>query len=104
MSSILPSYSEYKIATELVRDLVRQKEDIILDQLGDLLTRGLLMWEETRPVITKEFDSNVLTVRSAGRLVLRDREYIEKLEAENAALKEQLFAIKDGIKLGREEG
>ncbi len=58
-------------------DISRQKERIILDQLNELLKRGLLVWEQGEEVIVQDAQwmhrgSEIkLEVRCSGRLVLK---------------------------------
>jgi hypothetical protein len=80
-----------------------QTEAIILEQLGELVTRGLLVVEETKPMITMEHrnaDDAGYTFRMtrAIRLVLKDQEYIERLEKEIADLTNRLLDVNNHFK------
>lgn len=88
------------VVESVLRDLAYQKDQIIVDQLGDLLEKGLLVIESTQPVLVQEQDKNKLTLKQSVRLVLKDKEYIERLEKENAELTAKLKAfmeIKDYV-------
>ena len=79
---------EFMLST-ITKDLMQQKEDIILEQLNELVSRGLLVVESTRPVLVQDsrFDLNApykITLQQKVKLVLKDQEYIKKLEKENA--------------------
>lgn len=88
------------LRTKLFHQAEKQTEELVLQQLGDLVKRGLLVIEQTEPVLTEhqlpggdwEF-----TMEKAVRLNLRDREVIETLEAENKRLREQLRTIDDAL-------
>lgn len=71
---------------DIISNINKQKEAIILEQLEDLIRKGLLIVECTEPVIVSSECSDRIELRQAVRLVLKDKEYIEKLEAENAKL------------------
>jgi len=89
---------DHKYFTELMGDLFKQKEAILLEQLNDLVTKGLLVIEETKPVLVQDSDTPKIILRQAVRLALKDKEYIQKLETENAELKAKLEAIKQTFK------
>jgi hypothetical protein len=78
-------------------DLAKQQDSIIMAELNELVSRGLLVVEQTQPVIVKARDSDTLELRQKMRLVLKDQEYIQALEAQNKQLKEQLEGIKSYI-------
>lgn len=83
---------------ELMTQVLKQQENLILEQLGELLTRKLLVVEATQPVLTSEYDVSgkyTLELKQAIRLKLRDQEYIENLEKENKELKEIIQKLKD---------
>jgi len=86
------------IIQESERNFESKREKIILEQLSDLINRGLLEIQSTVPVITRkdspENSKVELEISSAVRLVLKDREYIEKLEKENGELKAIIEALK----------
>jgi hypothetical protein len=83
----------------MVHELLKQKEEYIRVALVELISRGLIVIEENHPVLIKieEFDAErcqFKLVRSI-RLVPKEFEYIQKLEAENKELKEKLDKIKE---------
>lgn len=87
---------------EVINDVLKQQERIILDQLGELIDRGLLEFQSTQPVITSEYDyttnKTILNLSQYGKLVLKDQEYIEKLEKENKELKTKINNLNTSIK------
>lgn len=82
-------------------DLAQQKEANILNQLTELISRGLIVIEQTQPVLTiaQELDEakHTIKISQSVRLVPKDFEYIKKLEEENNQLKEQLKIIKNAL-------
>jgi len=73
---------------ETATKMAEQKEKMLLEQLSELLDRGLLVIEQTQPVLVHESHTNELRMEQSVRLVLRDQEYVEKLEKENTELRE----------------
>lgn len=94
------NYNTY--VNDILQDLARQKDQLIIDQLGDLLQRGLLVIESTQPVLVESYDpshnKNKIELKQSVKLVLKDKEYIERLEKENAELKAQLQVFIEGVK------
>ena len=75
---------------DAIEEFTKRKESLILEELNDLISRGLLVVEETRPVMTRSPIADKIEITQGVRLVLKDQEYISKLEAENKELKEKL--------------
>lgn len=87
-----------KIIANAAQKAAEQKEKIILEQLNELISRGLLVVYETQPMLVQTLRDPLspeprVEIVSAIKLVLKDQEYIEKLEAENKDLKEKLNSI-----------
>lgn len=76
----------------------RQKESVILEQLNDLISRDLLVVQEGPQSLVRDLESDKITIQQSIRLVLKDKEYIEKLEIENRALKESIQAIREAVR------
>jgi hypothetical protein len=90
---------DIKYASDLAGEIAKQKEAAILVQLGDLITRGLLVVEYYgHPQLFCAEDSSQIIYKQSMRLVLKDKEYIEKLEDENRKMKERLSAIAEAMK------
>lgn len=81
--------------SEALKHSNEQKEAIIRAQLNELLERGLLEIQQQEPILVQHPDSNQVEIRQAVKLVLKDHNYIEQLEEENAKLKEDLTKIKE---------
>lgn len=79
--------------SKLVREVAEKKDAMIREQLSELISRGLIIVEETEPTIVTHMDpvkGPQIEFRQACKLVLRDKEYIVKLENENNDLKLKL--------------
>lgn len=81
----------------LVRDMMQQKENLILEQLNDLISRKLLIIENGSFSLVRESNSNKITYKQTIKLTLKDKEYIEQLEKENKELKEIINKLKGVI-------
>lgn len=90
------SYDMLKLS-EVIENVAKQKEALILESLGDLITRGLLVVEKTEPVLVGGWKENEdkyeVKLEQKIRIVLKDKEYIEKLEKENADYKDLIETI-----------
>tara|TARA_R110000868_G_scaffold82953_1_gene233988 strand:+ start:219 stop:491 length:273 start_codon:yes stop_codon:yes gene_type:complete len=83
--------------SEIMADLGKQQESIILDQLNDLVKRGLLVVESTQPVLVRNYNQDKITVQQSIRLTLKDKEYIEKLEKENSEYKDLIERLNKAL-------
>lgn len=83
------------VVKELSRDLQQQTENLLLEQLGDLINRGLLVVETTQPILVHDHYSNKVEIKQAVKLTFKDKEYIQKLEVENAKYKDILSKIQE---------
>lgn len=84
-------------------EVSKQTEDIILEQLNDFVSRGLIVLKMGPMTLTHDQMSNKINVSQSCTLVLKDKEYIEKLEKENIELKAQLNTISKTIMQQYEE-
>jgi len=93
MSTMFVPNSMQEAVEILSKDLAEQTNKILLNQLGDLVDKKILVWERGVNVITMDERTNKLTMSQAGRLVLKDKEYISKLESKLAAATDALTLI-----------
>lgn len=91
------SYNENAemIVKEISRDIQEQTEALILEQLNDLVSRGLLVIESSQPILVRDMSNNKIKISQSVRLTLKDKEYIETLEVENRRLKDILSKIQE---------
>lgn len=82
--------TEQSLVEKVARESARVTEESILDQLNELVSRGLLLIEETKPTLHRSVDSNKISIEKSIRLVLKDQEYIENLESKVKNLEESL--------------
>lgn len=73
---------------KIVEKVSKAREETIMDQLNDFISRGLIEVQIIGSQFVRSADSNNVVFTESVRLVLKDKEYIEKLEKENAELKE----------------
>ena len=85
-------------ADKYLNQIMRQKENLILAQLNDFISRGLLVIEQGPMSLVRALDSDKIELRQEIKLTLKDKEYIQKLEAENAELKKSLEFIKNMLR------
>lgn len=79
---------------ELADKTAKATEACILAQLNDFIKRGLIDIEATQPTFVMDALTNEVQVRRTVKLHLRDKAYIERLEKENAELKQFKETIK----------
>lgn len=79
------------------KDIIKSTENLFLDQLNEFVSRGLIIVEITEPVLCQSVTTDKIEIRQSCRLLLKDQEYIKKLEAENSALLKQLNKIQEAI-------
>lgn len=81
-----------------VAEIAKQKEALLLKQLNWLLGRGLLVIEEGPMQVLRRVDSDTIELQQEIEIKVKDAEYIEKLELENADLRKKVEAIEAAIK------
>jgi hypothetical protein len=87
-------------ASEIAHEIAKKTEGLILEQLNDFISRGLLEVEMTGPTfvqVVNPIGKNTVTIQQGVRLVLKDKEYIEKLEKENKELKDILARLRSAM-------
>jgi len=85
----------------IINDISKQREFLFLEQLEELTKRNVLVVEESHPVLLKICDpasgKEKIELKQTIKLKLKDQEYIESLEKENAELRGRLDKIKTAI-------
>jgi hypothetical protein len=79
-----------QMVQDLVKKAAKHKELLILEQLNELISRDLLVVEETEMMLVRYQDSNDIGMSQKVRLVLKDQEYIESLESKIADLEDKV--------------
>ena len=90
----------HKEITKLTKQIAEKEQERILDQLNELVSRGLLVIERQQPTLVTQMRNHNdaktrIDVMMAVKLILKDQEYIEQLERENAEMKDALMKIKE---------
>lgn len=89
-----------EILQKVAKEAAKQENEILTSQLNEFISRGLLVVEVTQPMLVTSFEVNEnnpgyeVRIERGVRLVLKDQEYIEKLERENTELKNKLNEVK----------
>lgn len=89
---------EDKYTKQLSKQVAKSTESAILEQLDELVSRNLLVIEQQQPVLVRSSNSGTMEVQSSVRVLLKDQEYIEKLEKENKELQEKLSKVESVLK------
>lgn len=84
---------------ELIDGVNKLQEQEILNQLNWLIKRGIIIIESTQPILVQNTSSSdhVVEMMQGVRLVVKDKEYIECLEAENQKLKTIFEALSKSL-------
>lgn len=86
--------------SDLSREVSKHTESLILEQLNDFVSRGLIILEMGPMSFVQEPDYSTpvknyrIKIVQTCRLVLKDKEYIESLEKEIKDLKENLTRVR----------
>ena len=96
---VLHSDSMTKVIEDIQEKMASATDNMILQQLNEFISRGLIVVEVTQPVLVRSADAASVQLCQGIRLVLKDQEYIEQLERQNATLKEHLDNIKQSVSL-----
>ncbi len=85
------SFSTMETASQLAHQVEEQVQEKIIQQLNWFIQRGLIEIKRGEAIFTTEADPTngkyFVRYSSTAELVLKDKEYIEKLEAENRGMK-----------------
>jgi hypothetical protein len=75
--------------SKIAAQIADQTEGVILEQLSELVKRGILVIEKGPMILTSNArEPFKIEVNQVVRLVLKDRDYIETLEKDNAEMKD----------------
>jgi hypothetical protein len=95
--------SANEVIAKTAREAAKYEHRLLMEQLNDLISRGLLVVEVAQPMLVTTIEVNEhqpgfeVRMESSVRLVLKDKEYIQQLEQENKKLKEKLENVKKFI-------
>lgn len=84
------------LVREVSTNMAKAQDQMILQQLNEFISRGLIEVRVTQPMLVRDQDSTVIKLSQAVQLVLKDQEYIENLEKENQKLK-SLMLLTDPV-------
>jgi len=86
--------------SEIANDIAKQSDRILLDQLGELITKGLLEVQYGPLLLTQSPYEDKLQVGRSISLKLKDREYIERLEKKIDTLEQAILKLTEGLRNG----
>lgn len=69
------------MSIDVAAHVAKETESLILAQLNEHISRGLIVIEQTQPQLVSHADNpNKIEIRMSVRLKLKEQEYIESLE------------------------
>lgn len=72
---------EVRSASDIAAHIAKETESLILAQLNEHISRGLIVIEQTQPQFVSHADNpNKVDIRMSVRFKLKEQEYVEKLE------------------------
>lgn len=89
---MVSKYTE-QMFKKVCSEINEKQEQNLLQGLNELVSRGLLFVKKSAPVFTQDENTNNIVFSQSVELILKEQEYIEKLEAENLQMKEKLAAL-----------
>ena len=94
----LVSSTMSEVIQNTTNQLAKKREECIVSQLNDFISRGLINVRTTGPTIIQSQDQSGIEIREQVILELKDKEYIEQLEKENSELKQIVDTFKKALK------
>jgi CO dehydrogenase/acetyl-CoA synthase gamma subunit (corrinoid Fe-S protein) len=90
------------VCKEAFKEAAKQTESELMSQLNELIKRGLLVVEETQPLLVKAFESAEhhgyeVRMERGVRLVLKDQEYVQSLEKKIVDLEAKVLELDNNI-------
>lgn len=77
-----------KTAEDLTREINKQASDLILKQLNDFISRGLIEIKIGDSFLVRDEYNDKIELKQSVELILKDKEYILKLEEKIKKLEE----------------
>jgi hypothetical protein len=90
------------IVDEMAKVMAENAEERLTEDLNDLVKRNLLIIERGPVTCIKDPLTYKIKIVQSVRLVLKDKEYIAKLEKENLKLKAKINNLQDFFKSDKE--
>lgn len=85
-----------KLIADIADKSAKARENILMEQLNDFISRGLIEVETSEFVLIRRSEDELLELRQSVKLKLKDKEYIEKLEEIQKKYNQLVQMIKDG--------
>lgn len=80
-------------ARTVIKQLCDSQQEIIMEQIGDLVRKGILVALFEQPVIVTDDGTNFRLTQKV-KFELKEQEYIKKIEQENIEMRHKLLSIK----------
>ncbi len=90
--------SEGNYVQSAIRNLLEQKESIVLEQLNELIKSNVLIVEQSEATLVQHPDRHEVTLAQSVRLTFRGAEALKELREENDRLKAKLAEIRAQVK------
>lgn len=90
--------SFYDQITDVASDVSKMCDDKLMTQLEWLVKRGILIVKKSEGKFLQMADNGKISYHQEIELCVQDKEYIEKLEAENAQLKNTIETFRNVLK------
>lgn len=90
-------YGHAENIQSLISELAEQKQQLLLSQLNDLVSRGLLVVEEGPSSLVRSAHSDKIEYVQTIKLTLKDKEYIQSLESKVKELEKKLETISQAL-------
>lgn len=82
-------------AGEIIKHAAVQTEQVLLEQLNEFIKRDLIVIQKGPTSLVFDENSHAVRLQQPVRLVLKDQEYIEKLENRVSELEAIISKIKE---------
>jgi len=95
--------STFDIYMGIRRDLLQQKETILMTQLSNLVREGVLLIEETETVLVQDFNPTdplsqpKITLRQAVRLTWRGEEVLESYRKKVERMEKAINELREAL-------
>jgi hypothetical protein len=91
-------HSVQQVISDIWNKYTKRKEKTVIEQLNEFISRGLIVVEESSPILVRQSDSSAVVLCNTVELKLKDQEYIHQLEEKVHRYERILGIIKDEIK------
>lgn len=91
--NLLDTLGANSLVSKVAEELNKNTENAVLEELNELVSRGILVLHRGPTVVVQDPFSNKIEIRQKVRVVLSNQEYVERLESENKKMKNILDLV-----------